>query len=254
MIQLETFFETLRLYYRRVELGEPQMTEAEYWSDCQYLKNEIDYAVEFFEAQEEINRLAISDEAILKALNADALFWVIRQHSLQLSLFITLGRIFDESKDAHSAHRVIGATLKHPEFFSKNALAARKCAGRAKPDWLDSFMSDTWEPNTQELRPLKKALTAQAKKFNDIYLPIRNKVYAHRQVLDGNEFKLFKKTNRAEVRSILKFLRELIDAIEDLYLNGRKPVLGKQENPGGYPEAIRRSVNSVLGKLAKSPS
>jgi hypothetical protein len=143
-----------------------------------------------------------------------------------------------------------------PRFlFSKNALAARKCAGGAKPDWLDYFMSDTWEPNTLELRPLKKALAAQAKKFNEIYRPIRHKVYAHRLVLDGNvEFELFEKTNRTEVRSILTFLRELMDAIEHLYLNGCKPVLGKQVKPGGYPEAIRRSVNSVLGKLAKRSS
>jgi hypothetical protein len=227
------------------------MTEVEYWRDCQYLKSEIDYAVEFFEVQEEINRLAISDQTIYKALNDDALFWVIQKHSLQMSLFITLGRIFDENKDACSVHRVIGETLKHTEFFSKNALAVRKCAGGAKPDWLDSYMSDAWEPNLQELRALKKALAVQAKKFNEIYRPIRHQVYAHRMAIGENEFELFEKTNRTEIRSILTFLRELIDAIEDLYLNGRKPVLGKIENPHGCPERIRQSVNSVLGKLAK---
>jgi hypothetical protein len=230
------------------------MTEAEYWSNCKYLKSEINYAVEFFEVQEEINRLVISDKAIYKTLNDDALFWVIQRHSLQMSLFITLGRIFDENKDALSAHRVIRETLKHTEFFSKNALAARKCAGGAKPDWLDSFMSDAWEPNTQELRKLKKALAGQANKFNKVYLPIRHQVYAHRVAIDKNEFELFKKTDRTEIRSILKFLREWINVIEELYLNGRKPVMGKQENPHGYPEEIRRSVNSVLGKLAKCPS
>jgi hypothetical protein len=230
------------------------MTEAEYWKDCQILKAEIRFAVEFFEVGEEINRLAISDEAIYKTLNDDALFWVIQRNSLQMSLFITLGRIFDENENALSVHRVIRETLKHPEYFSKNALAARKCAGRSKPDWLDSFMSDTWEPNTQELRQLKKALAEQAKKFIEIYRPIRHQVYAHRVAIDGNEFELFEKTNRTEIRSILQFLSELINAIENLYLNGRKPMLGKQENPHDYPEKIRQSVNSVLGKLAKYPS
>jgi hypothetical protein len=224
------------------------MTEDEYWRYCLYIIGEINYAAGIFELQEEINRLVSSDEAICKMLNDDALFWKIQEHSLQMSLFITLGRIFDEDENACSIHRVLKETLKHKEFFSKNALAARKCVGGTKLD------SDTWNPNTQELRLLKKALATQAKKFTEIYRPIRHQVYAHSIVIDETEVELFKKTNRAEVKNILEFLRELIAVIEDLYLNGRKPVLGRIENPYGYPEEIRQSVNCVLSKLAKNSS
>lgn len=93
------------------------MTEEEYWSDCQLLSTEIDDALAVFFTYEEINRLALEDKRILNRLNADALFWKVLVHSLQTSLFIILGRIFDRGDDAHSIHKVLQA-IDHSEYFS----------------------------------------------------------------------------------------------------------------------------------------
>jgi hypothetical protein len=108
---------------------------------------EIDNAVEYFEVFEQINYLSISDKDILTTMNEDTLLWSIQPRSLQTSNFITLGKNFDEKKDTNSVHRLIAKTIKHVEFFSRDALVSRKCEGRHKPDWLDEFMLTVWEPN-----------------------------------------------------------------------------------------------------------
>jgi hypothetical protein len=49
---------------------------------------------------------------------------------------------------------------------------------------------------------------------------------------------------------MLTFLRELMDAIQDLYLNGREPKLGIRSY-GSYRQAVADSAKNVLTKVAK---
>jgi hypothetical protein len=145
------------------------------------------------------------------------------------------------------------ATLGNIAYFSKDALAGRKCAGGPKPDWLDAFMSDVWEPTVADLRPLKRSLSVHANKFAAIYRPIRHSVYAHRLVDDGQaEYELFQKTNRAELQGTILFLRHLIDSIQELYLNGRRPVIEQSVAPTAFAEDVRKSVRSVLRKITSA--
>jgi hypothetical protein len=194
------------------------MTETEYWSECNLLLTEIDDATAIFHTYEEVNRLALEDEHVLLALNADALFWKIQVYSLQTALFIVLGRIFDINPDAHSIHRVVRATQEHSEFFSKEAIAARKCASGIKPDWLDAFLAGVWEIEPEPLRSLRKELAEYSKRFHDVYRPIRHQIFAHKLLNSGEAIsQLFGKTNRKELEEILNFLRALMDAINYLY-------------------------------------
>lgn len=133
------------------------MTEAEYWRDCQNLSTEIDGAIAIYETSEEVNNLAGSDTAVLECLNRSPLFWRIHKYSLQSALFMSMGRIFDSAPDAHSAHRVVGSTIAHPEMFSKEALAARKRNGGPEPEWLPEYLAEVWVPTAADLRPLKEA-------------------------------------------------------------------------------------------------
>ena len=227
------------------------LTEAEFWSDVQLLFTEIEDAIAIFHTAEEINRLAVADQEILRLLDEDVLFWKVQVYSLQASLFIILGRILDSAPGAHSIHKVVNATLSHPEFFSKEALAARKMAGASKPEWLDDYIAKAWAPcAVAELRHLKKALATHNSRFVEVYRPIRHAVYAHRLISnDQAAFELFGKTNRDEVAAILNFLHDLIDSVQDLYVNGIRPELGKRVY-GEYNQRIRNSTENVLRKLA----
>jgi hypothetical protein len=230
-------------------MNELRMTEAAYWQSCRNLSTEIDSAIAIFETNEEVNRLARTDENILRCLNESPLFWRVHTYSLQASLFMTLGRLFDRNPDADSIHKFLAATVGQPEMFSKDALANRKRGGGPEPEWLQDYLADVWEPSAADLRPMKKLLAVHARHFEEIYRPIRHAFYAHRLLDPEAVWRLFEKTNREEVGRILGFLRELIDEIEDLYLNGRQPLFGQGSHSEKYREHIRSEARSLLYRL-----
>jgi hypothetical protein len=117
------------------------VTESEYERELRFLSVEIVDAMAVWQTYNEINRLTLEEGAILRALNKDALFWKVQLYSLEISVSVMLGRIFDSAPDAHSIHNLIAATFDNIEFFSKDALSARRIAGKTKPDWLDEFVA-----------------------------------------------------------------------------------------------------------------
>jgi hypothetical protein len=227
------------------------MTEQEYWNELQALANEVDNVSAIYNAYEEMNELARQNPAIYNVLNSNAEFWVPCAYSLQTALIVVLSRIFDHASDAHSVHRVVGATMQHPQFFSKESLRVRKANLGLPKNLTDDLVERAWTPaGGQGLRFLKKAVAPYAKKFEDVYRPIRNQVIAHK-LRDIDSAKLFSKTNRMELGDILAFLRSLVKAIEHLYLNGTEPEVRMDSNPS-YEHPARRSLRKVLTELASS--
>jgi hypothetical protein len=231
------------------------MTESEFWDDLQHLSVEVEDAKAVYYTYNEINKLAAQDKSVFNAFNKDALFWNVQALSLQTTLFIILSRIFDEDDDALSIHRVLNATLAHPEFFSKQALTRRKHPSGPKPEWLDEFIGDAWAPsNASDLRYLKKALKPHTKRFVEIYRPIRHAYFGHRLIGMKKPIPaLFALTNKEELAQMLNFLHELVDAVTNLYLNGIPPELGvrKYEYHNGK---IKTATRNVIGKIAEAYS
>ena len=227
------------------------LTNVEFWADIQLVSTEIEDALAIFYTYEEINLLAVEDGEILRLLNEDALFWKVETYSLQTSLFMILGRIFDSAQDARSIHKVVSAVVGQPQLFSKQALAVRKTTEGFPPDGLDQYIATAWAPTSPaELRYLKKELAKHSGRFEQVYRPIRNAIFAHRLLSnDQAAFKLFGETSRVEVAKILDFLHDLIDAIESLYVNGTRPELGKRSYTE-YNQRIRAGAQHVLRKLA----
>jgi hypothetical protein len=226
------------------------VTPGEYWSQMQLLTTEIEDAITIHYTYEEINRLALHDEAILTALNRDSLFWKTQMYCLQTSLFITLSRIFDTGPKAKTIRKLISDTLGHLELFSATALAARNTNGGQNPERLDEYMAEPWVPaSADDLRHLKRALKPYASRFRQVYEPIRHAMFAHRLMSNVEAgATLFQDTNREEVSVMLDFLRDLIDAISNLYLYGRKPELGTRSYKD-HNQRIRDGVSAVLKRL-----
>lgn len=105
------------------------MTEGEWRNHFTQIANDIDRAWAVFNAGEEIHRLARVDARVRLCLDADAVFWNMQIESLQTSLFVILGRLFDSTKGALSVPKFLDETSEHPGFFSKKALTNRKIAG-----------------------------------------------------------------------------------------------------------------------------
>jgi hypothetical protein len=229
-----------------------QLTDDEYWEECQNLSVEIEDAISIFHTHEEINRLALESPAVLKAINADALFWKVTSSSLQTALLIILARIFDISPGAKSIHKFLNATLSQPELFSRESLRRRRMKGiTEEPSWLREFLDGTWAPNGPgDLRYLKKQLAPYATKFNEVYRPIRNAAIAHRAIVKTDLYELFQLTNRREVGDILDFARDLVDSVIELFSNGRKPEVGSRaEHYERRNQIIRDSTKNVITKI-----
>jgi hypothetical protein len=195
------------------------ITEQKFWEHVQSVSVEVEDAIAVFHTYEEINRLGAEEDAVFRALNADALFWNVQTHSLLTTLFVTLSRVFDQNPDTLSIHRLVNEVLAHPEFFSKDALRKRKSDLKIPPEYIYLLVDGGWAPaDASELRYLKKALQPYSRKFAEIYQPIRHVYFAHR-VLEADKpvSDLFSMTNKKELGSILDFLHDLIEGITHLY-------------------------------------
>lgn len=234
----------------RIRSMQPKLTQLEFVTDLNLVSMEIENAAIVFHTYEELNRLALEDEAVRAALDSDALFWRAYKASLLSYLFMTMSRIFDPAKDAITIQKVVSATLGNLDLFSKQALGARKMGHGPKPWWFDDFMKKVWVPATsRDLRHLQKALIPHLNLFTSVYQPIRNAIYAHRLVSDDQAgYELFQKTNREDLGRMLDFLQDLISCIRDLYNNGNQPKLG-QLNLSEQAKDIRGGTEKVLRRL-----
>jgi hypothetical protein len=185
------------------------------------------------------------------ALNKSAAFWNLQTYSLQNTFFVFLYRIFDTGKDAQSIHKFLAETMKHPEYFSKQALAIRKADGGEKPEWLDKYLENIWEPSTDDLKKLRYSVSGYEKIFKHVYMPIRNKVIAHSIVSDKQMVaELFEKVLYDDVERILYFLNDIMDVIWQLYHNGREISLGSTK--ADYKERIGLATRDVLQSLGQA--
>jgi hypothetical protein len=171
-------------------------------------------------------------------------------YCLQTSLFITLSRIFDTDASASTIHKLINATINNLELFSATALAARNTNDAQNPDRLDDYLAEAWVPTSaKDLRYLKTELKPYSRHFSQVYRPIRNAILAHKLMSASDAgASLFPQTSRNEISTLLDFLHDLIDAISQLYLDGRKPELGKRSY-NEYNQRIRDGVSAVLKRL-----
>ena len=225
------------------------MTEAEYWRDYELVREEVHVAIGCFYSWLEIHNFAAGNKAAFLKLNEHPDFWNLQLYSLQLTFFIALGRIFDDGSDAHSIHKLLAATVAHPEFFSKESLGKRKMQGKKKSNWLDAYLDEVFEPSVADLRVLKKTAAQHKKKFDSAYRDIRNYVFAHRILKDKEKVsQLFGKTKIQDINDILYFLDDILEAIWQLFQNGREPALGVEnfDQKDRVTDATRNFLRSML--------
>ena len=223
------------------------MTSQQYWHDLSLITTDLEKGLQTFYIHRFINQAAVQDKAVSQMLNRRAWFWNMQMLSLQTTLFIVLGRIFDHT--AHSIKKVMTATLEHPELFSREALYARRLGDGPKPDWLENFITEAHEPTIKELQSLETKLQEWTDKFDQCYRPLRNKVFAHRALKQNAAVnKLAQKTNVNELEQLLLFLYDLTTTLEDMFNNGQKPELGNRPFVGG--EEIKGATDEILQILS----
>jgi hypothetical protein len=227
-----------------------KMTEAEYWNQYSVVCDDIRGAINIFYIYNEINAFGAEGDNY-PPMQKHADFWMVQTYSLQETLFVVLGRIFDESSNSHSVRKLLAATVAHPEFFSRAAFSGRAAARMSTP--VPDRVNAVKEPTAADLKRLEDALKPYVEKYDRVYKPIRNQVFAHRERMDGGRLAgLFAKTRVEEVGEIIRFLSDLKDVLYELFQYGHEPVFrdGKLQAPSSvYEQEAKEIKSSTRGVL-----
>ena len=203
-----------------------------------------------FYAWKTINNLAASDQEVFRALNRHALSWRIITHSLQVTFFAALGRIFDRDARSVTVRGLLAVCKNEITQFSKLALEARRLkeANGVRPEWLNDYLQGVYEPDITDFDALAQIASQHEGTCTSKYLPIRHKVIAHNDLATiGFKDAFFSKTNIAEVEEILKFLHQVERVVTELYVNGRKTSL--TQHTFDEERYVREDLEKLLGTL-----
>ena len=214
------------------------------------IRDEITVATQAFFAWKSIHNVTSKDKKTEQALNSNALSWNIYLHSLQNTFFITIGRLFDTNSQSCSIHLLFRQCKNSINEFSKSSLRRRriKDTNNIKPDYLDDFISNTYEPKLSDFKKLKKNISRVQRIYEQHFRPVRHKVFAHNDAdYIANNSELFSGVMLNDAEDILKTLYKVEKVIWDLYMNGKKMNYDYWEL--NEEEHILKDTESLLSKV-----
>jgi hypothetical protein len=209
-------------------------------------RNEVSIAASSFYAWKSIHNLAASDNEIFQVLNTNALSWNVILHSLQITFFITLGRLFDEDNRSLTVNTFISRCQNGIAQFSKSAFEARRIedAHGVRPEYLDDYLQGVYEPVAADFIALAQSVSPHETIYNNNYKSIRHKLIAHKDFATiESKHALFAKTDIGEIEEILQFLHQIERVVAELHINGRKTNLNE------HALAEERYIHEDLKKL-----
>ena len=224
------------------------MNEAQYWRYYDAVRGDVVKASYSYFTSKEIHAFARDSRDNFNMLNAHATFWNTALHGLQTASFMALSRLFDQGPNVHSMERFLGHTAAHPEFFTREAFDRRRMKDvpdGVRPDWLDNYVANIWVPTAEHLRDLARMLRPYRQKWRSNYDDIRDQVFAHTITIDKADVAaLFSRTLITDIEEILQGLRNILEIVQELWMNGRHP---DQHNPSTrYIDDIVRETRELL--------
>jgi len=204
----------------------PNVTEAcaSFEHHLDEFRKEAQGGAQFFYAMMAIHGTAGESDEVYRTIDDAALFWNTNIAALQSAFFVTLGRVFDQ-KSSYNIDRLLKFAQDNPAVFSKEALAERKRQHAHNVDeWLPEYLKTVYEPDTKDFRCLRKYVDKYRKIYSKNYDPIRDRVYAHKELaLKSDKDDVFANTRIMELEKLFAFLTHVYEMFWQLYHNGRKP-------------------------------
>lgn len=206
----------------------PEMTieEAErvFEAELEVFRTEVEAVLQFLYAYLGLHVILGADPDALRRVNASPLLWKTIDGALHGSAFIALGRIFDQDSE-HNLDRLLGLAQRHLGIFAKDRLGERKRRGSDNADtWLPAYLETAHVATVDDLREAKRQVSDRRQVFERIYRPIRNKIFAHKALVDASEVNaLYEQTNIDELAGIVTFLHQLHQVLWQLFFNGNAP-------------------------------
>ncbi len=211
--------------------------EAKFVQELEIFRTEAEAAAQFFFTYLAMRKIADRHKTVHRMFDKHALFWNTLLAGVQTSAVIVLGRVFDQ-KSTHNIDILLGIAQRNLTIFSSAALGNRKQGSAAKPPrWLGQYLASAHEPTYDDFRRLRKHVDKHRRIYERNYRDLRNKFYAHKQTANPSDIAaMVAGTNIKEMERLFAFLLRFHYALQELFINGTKPVL----------RSIRYSTANIL--------
>ena len=130
------------------------------------------------------NRAAEQDA--LNALNKNARFWNDYNYAALKTVIIFLGKIFDPDANAFSLSKLFNSVKSNLSHFSRDSLKRRKVSIAVEFEGLDEYLADAHELGKEDTKLIKQQIREARIIWKKIE-PLRNKIYAHDEMLPEEE-------------------------------------------------------------------
>ena len=199
------------------------MTSSEYKKHYEAFAQNIAFAVRTWHHYVHLNNRANEDPAILEALNKSSRYWLDQRYIAVQTTIIFLGKIFDNDARVYNIDKTLKAANDEKGHFSKPELRKRKVESGGEFDGIDEYIDNATELSADDLKIINTEVK-KAKAIWELIKPLRDKIYAHNQMLSDVERKeLYEAVKNGDINNILQILLNISEALWQAEFNGRKP-------------------------------
>ncbi len=217
---------------------------------CNVFHNEVITACWSYYVLKKFNAPASADKGVRLTLKRNPIFWNTILHSLQVTLFTTIGRILDKDERSFSIYMLLDTCIENIYQFSKEKLRERKLEMFDKDSqlWIDEVVDKSYQPSKEDFEGLKKVLENNNNECYKKYKKIRNKLFAHKDLdIIQNPNELFAGVKISELEELLFILYQIDRVIWELYHNGSFNKVGSFKY--NEEERISKNINQIFNKL-----
>lgn len=196
---------------------------SEYKKHYSEFARSVNFAVRTWYHYVYLSQKVREDPVIFKALSKAPAFWSSYNYSATQTVIIFLGKIFDNDGNTYNIDKMRNATYNGLNHFSKSELRKRKVVSGGEFDGLDEYIQNASELDGKSIKVISEQVK-QAKKLWESMKPLRDKIYAHNEVLsEGERNELYKAVKNSDVNNILQILLNISNALWNAEFNGHKP-------------------------------
>lgn len=222
-------------------------------SDSDEYRKEVNIMASSYYAWKNINKAAASSQDFVNALNANSWIWNISLHSLQVTFFLALGRIFDNDARSFTARMYVEKCRSNINEFTKAELEKRRLAenGGERPDYMADLLARAHEATAGDFDTLLTKVDAYHGIYEDKYKKIRHKFMAHKDYASINlQDSFFANTSLDDSEKIINFLDGVREFIFQLHQNGRLIVV--EDHQMDLEKHFTKDAYNLLARLAST--
>lgn len=224
--------------------------EREFEAQLENFTDEVRIAERCFQIYTTTYEMYGAEADVKKLVDKNIYFWLTTLGALQMTMSITIARIFD-SKAPYSINRLM--QLAHePTLFTVEALSHRKKRLSENADeWLPDYTRDLRSPSKEDLKVFGTAIKKHRKEFDATHLIIRQKWFAHREFTREEASAAMSKVSIDGIREMLACLNDVGNALFQLYNNGTVPTSSYFERPSVEDAFVIDQTKDLLLQAAR---